>query len=92
MESIPAKATFFAEQVFECMTVEVNGKEAGKKITPPYEVDITDTLTVGTNTLKVRVATTALRDANTKPGIFGKERTIIEPTGMFGDVQVRLYN
>ncbi|SEA37558.1 hypothetical protein SAMN02910384_01373 [Pseudobutyrivibrio sp. ACV-2] len=91
VESIPNKATFFAEQVFECMTVEVNGKEAGKKITPPYEVDVTDTLTVGTNILKVRVATTALRDANTKPGIFGKERTIIEPTGMFGEVQVRFY-
>ncbi len=91
IKSVPAKATFAAENVFECMTVIVNGKEVGLKFVPPYELEVTEALTAGTNTLEVRVSTTALRDANTKPGIFGKERTIIEPTGMFGDVQLKLY-
>lgn len=91
VDSIPSKVTFFAEHVYECMTVELNGKECGYRITPPYEVDITKNIVQGTNKLTVRVATTALRDANTKPGIFGKERSIIEPTGMFGEVQVRFY-
>jgi hypothetical protein len=59
--------------------------------TPPYEQDITPALQLGENEIAVRVATTALRDANTKPGIFGKERTILEPTGMFGKVEIKLY-
>ncbi len=91
IDEVPSKATFEAQYVYECMTVVVNGKELGKKITPPYEVEVTEGLKAGENTLEIRVSTTALRDANTKPGIFGKERTIIEPTGMFGDVQLKLY-
>ncbi len=91
VDAVPSKAEFFAEYVFECMTVIVNGKEVAVKYVPPYAVDITEALTSGTNKIEVRVATTTLRDANSKPGIFGKERTVIEPTGMFGDVQIRLY-
>ena len=91
LDEVPAKVTFDAQYVFDCMTVVVNGKEIGTKLVPPYEVDITEGLVNGENKLEVRVSTTALRDANTKPGIFGKERTIIEPTGMFGDVQLKLY-
>ena len=92
LDAVPTKATFTAEYVFECMTVIVNGKEVGKKLVPPYEVVIpADALVAGANKLEVRVSTTALRDANTKPGIFGKERTVIEPTGMFGDVQIKVF-
>lgn len=92
LDELPSKVTFSAEYVFECMTVVVNGKEVATKIVPPYEVEIlANALTLGENRLEIRVSTTALRDANTKPGIFGKERTIIEPTGMFGKVQLKLY-
>ncbi len=91
IDTLPEKAEFSAEYVYECMTVIVNGIETARKFVPPYTVDITKALSAGKNKLEVRVAATALRDANTKPGIFGKERTVMEPTGMFGDVQIRLY-
>ncbi len=91
LESLPKRAVFAAEYVFECMELIVNGESLGLTFTPPYEKDITDHLKVGKNEIKVRVVTTNLRDANTKPGIFGKERTILEPTGMFGQVSIKIY-
>ena len=54
--------------------------------------DVSELLREGENEIAVRVVSTALRDANTKPGIFGKERTILEPTGMFGKVEIKLYD
>ena len=91
IDELPTKATFSAKNVFECMTVSVNGKEAGFRITPPYTVDITSTFQKGKNTLHIEIASTALRNANTKPGIFGKERCVIEPTGMFGKTAIKIY-
>lgn len=82
------KAWFSAEHVYECMQLVVNGTELPKVIVPPYTADITCALKEGENTIEIHVASTALRDANTKPGFFGKERSIIEPTGMFGGVRI----
>ena len=73
------------------MALTVNVQTLPLVYTPPYEQEITEALKVGENELIVRVATTALRNANTKPGIFGKERTVLEPTGMFGNVEIKLY-
>ena len=91
LAELPKKAVFSAQYVFECMTAEVNGVPAASVLAPPYEADLTPFLKTGDNELRIRVASTALRDANTKPGLFGKERTVIEPTGMFGDVRIRLF-
>ena len=77
---------FSPQYVFECMEVTVNGVVAGTKICPPYDVDITNALTDGDNEITVRVANTLLRDANTKPGIFGPDRAVMEPSGMFGTI------
>ena len=77
---------FSPQYVFECMGVTVNGASAGMKICPPYDMDITDALTDGENEITVKVANTLLRDANTKPGIFGPDRAVMEPSGMFGTV------
>lgn len=77
---------FSPQYVFECMEVSVNGAAAGTKICPPYDVDITDALTDGENEIRVRVVNTLLRDANTKPGIFGPDRAVMEPSGMFGTI------
>ena len=88
---MPKRAVFSAQYVYECMALTVNGQALPFVYAPPYEQDITAALRKGDNTITVRVATTALRNANTKPGIFGKERTILEPTGMFGEVKVDLY-
>lgn len=91
LETLPKRAIFSAQYVFECLELTVNGKTLPHVIVPPYEQNISEALCVGENTITVRIATTALRNANTKPGIFGKERTILEPTGMFGQVEIRFY-
>ena len=64
----------------------VNGIRAAEKISPLYDADVTDVLTDEENEITVRVVNTLLRDANTKPGIFGPDRSVMEPSGMFGTV------
>jgi hypothetical protein len=91
LDTLPDRAVFYAEHVYECMTVTLNGKKLVAVLTPPYTADLTEALQCGSNELEVSVATTPLRNANLHPGIFGKERTILEPTGMFGSVEIRLY-
>ena len=91
LDSLPTRAAFSAQYVYECMGLTVNGKALPLVYVPPYEQEITQALHKGENEISIRVATTALRNANTKPGIFGKERTILEPTGMFGRVEIKLY-
>ncbi|MBO6041055.1 MAG: glycoside hydrolase family 2, partial [Oscillospiraceae bacterium] len=92
LEKVPARAEFAAQYVFECMELTVNGKALPRVFVPPYAQDITEALREGENEITVRVVSTALRDANTRPGIFGKERTVLEPTGMFGKVEIRLFS
>ena len=41
--------------------------------------------------IEVRVVNTAVRNANKTPGIFGIDREILEPSGMFGAVTLREY-
>ncbi len=91
LDTLPVRAVFSAQYVFECMELTVNGTVFAPIYAPPYEQEISEALRAGENELCVRVVSTALRDANTKPGIFGKERTILEPTGLFGAVAVKLY-
>ncbi len=91
LEEVPARALLTAQYVYECMTVTVNGSEAGFALAPPYEVDITPALKPGVNEIRISVVSTALRHANTKPGPFGKERTVLEPTGMFGKIEISLF-
>jgi hypothetical protein len=46
--------------VREAAIVMVNGKQVGSLWHPPYQLDITDALHVGTNSIAVRVANTAI--------------------------------
>lgn len=87
---VPKQAVLHARYVYECMSVTVNGQKLPSVITPPYELDIASALKEGSNEIEIHVVSTLLRNANTKPGIFGKERTVIEPTGMFGNVELRI--
>ena len=91
LDAVPEKAVLTAQYVYECMGITVNGIRLPNVLTPPYTADLTSALNGGKNEIEIRVVSTALRDANTSPGIFGKERTILEPTGMFGEVKVLLY-
>ena len=47
-----------------------------------YEI----TVLCGENEIVIRVVNTLIRNANTKPGIFGPERAVLEPSGMFGHI------
>ncbi len=80
---------FFApEYVYESMEVFVNGQSAGKKICPSYETDITELVNEGENEIVVKVVNTLVRSTNKTPGIFGPERSMLEPSGMFGAVKL----
>lgn len=79
---------FEAEHIFEAATLEVNGVPAGVRICPPYRFDITGLLQEGSNNIKLTVVNTAVRNANKKPGIFGIDREILEPSGMFGKIKI----
>lgn len=85
------RVVFHAENVYECMEAAVNGQNAGRKICPPYDLDITDFVKDGENEILIRVANTLLRDANTKPGLFGPDRSVMEPSGMFGEIKIIKY-
>lgn len=86
------KRIIFAPQyIYEVAEVFINGRSAGKRITPAYEWDITDLCVQGENHISVEVANTPSRDTLRNPGIFGPSREILEPSGMFGTVMIKLY-
>jgi hypothetical protein len=83
----PKAAFFHAEQVYEVMSVRVNGKEAGCALTPPYQTELGDSLQAGRNVIEVEVATTPARDQLNYPQPpFDFSYEALEPTGMFGKV------
>lgn len=82
---------FVPQYIYEVAEVFVNGKSAGKRVTPSYEWDITELCTEGKNQIAVEVANTPTRDTLKNPGIFGPAREILEPSGMFGTVMIKLY-
>ena len=85
------KVIFAPEYIYEVAEVFVNGKSAGKRITPSYEWDITEFCVRGENQIVVEVANTPTRDTLKNPGIFGPSREILEPSGMFGNIVIKLY-
>ncbi len=89
LEEVPSHGYLRAEQVYEVMSVRVNGKEAGIRLTPPYQVDVGAYLQKGTNTLEIEVATTPARDQLNYPmPPFDFSHEALEPTGMFGKVEL----
>ena len=89
VELKPEGSLFFtAEHVYENAELFVNGRSAGKKLTPDYIWNITELVKEGTNEIVVEVANTPARDALKNAGIFGPEREILEPSGMFGRVRI----
>ena len=79
------------QYLFEAADVYVNGEKTACRICPPYEFDLGGSLRAGENEIEVRAVNTAVRNANKTPGPFGIEREILEPSGMFGTVTLKLY-
>ena len=89
LEEAPERAVLKAEHVFEMMKVTVNGSEAGVRIFPPYQVEISGGLKAGENKIVVEVAGTPLREMLEIPQPpFDFTHEALEPMGMFGKVEL----
>lgn len=89
LDSVPEEAYLYAEHVYEVMKVTVNGKEAGRCIRPPYQMEIQKYLQEGKNSIVIEVATTPAREQlkGMRPP-FDFNHETLEPTGMYGDVRI----
>ncbi|MBC7289076.1 MAG: hypothetical protein H5T86_13765, partial [Armatimonadetes bacterium] len=83
---IPAKYALGAalvlqlEQVHDCCRVMINGDEAGIRLWPPWEVDISRWVVPGVNEIRIEVANSAanLYDKDPRPsGLAGAARIIV---------------
>ncbi len=91
LKDLPAKAVLKAEHVYEMMKVTVNGHEAAVRLFPPYQAEIGKYLKPGENTIVIEVATTPARDMLAIPQPpFDFSYEAMEPTGMFGQVELFL--
>ena len=89
LTSLPEKAFFFAENVYEVMKITVNGKETGVCLTPPYQMEITPALAAGRNEIVVEIANTPGRDQSNYPAPpFDFQHECTEKSGMFGKVGI----
>ena len=91
LDEVPQEAWFVPEQVFESLRLTVNGMEAenGVRLTPPYAVKITGLLKEGKNVIMAEVATPPARDQMNYPQApFDFYHEALEPTGMFGSVEI----
>ncbi|GAA0802106.1 hypothetical protein GCM10008910_33050 [Faecalicatena orotica] len=85
------KVLFCSEHIYEAAEVFVNGKSAGKRMTPPYQWDISIQSKEGKNKIAVEVVNTPARAVLKNPGLFGPDREILEPSGMFGNIMIKWY-
>lgn len=83
------EAVFEAEYVFEAAELFINDMSAGMRLTPPYRWEIGKYCQKGQNKIRVEAANTPTRDTLSNPGIFGPDREILEPSGMFGKVVIK---
>lgn len=89
LDAVPAVAYIKAEQVYELMKVTVNGKEAGYRIVPPYQIEVTDGLVAGDNEIVIEITTTPSRDTLELPKPpFDFNYEAYEATGMFGKISL----
>ena len=89
MDCVPKQAYLYAEHVYEVMKVVANGKEVGKCVRPPYQINLTDYLQSGKNEIIIEVASTPAREqlkVARPPFDFNHET--LEPTGMYGEIKI----
>lgn len=92
IESTQENVYFEAENIFEVMKVWVNELEVGITIRNPYRIRIDKYLKTGENSIIVEVATTPARDLTNYPKPnFDFFHEVLEPTGMFGNIEIVFY-
>lgn len=75
-------------EVYETVQVWVNGQSAGVRITPPYELMITDFVKPGENQLKIRVINHL---GHQQRDVFSQSLPL-EPSGLLGPVVLKYYH
>lgn len=90
-------AALIIEDAFEGVEVFVNDKSVGIQVAPPFKFDISKYLKLGTNKLRIEVATTLEREQHYAPlppdhpyaafAAFAKD-PILQPTGVVGHVKL----
>lgn len=89
VDKAPAEVYIKAENIYEVMTVYVNGAEAGFRLNPPYQTELSGLLREGENEIIVEVATTPAREQEVLPGPpFDFNYEPVEATGMFGKISL----
>ena len=89
LDTVPEKAWFTAEQVFESLRVTVNGSAPVLRLAPPYAAEITGLLRPGKNVIIAEVMTTPARDQLNYPQPpFDFYHEALEATGMFGKTEI----
>ena len=91
LDEAPAAAVLEAEWLYETADLYVDGCLAATRLTPPYRFDLGGALHPGVNKLRIEVAVPPIRDAlNYDLGPFTPNRSVLEPTGMFGNICLKL--
>lgn len=91
LKETPADAVMEAEWLYETADLYVDECLAATRLTPPYRFDLSGVLHAGVNKLRLEVACPPIRDAlNYDLGPFTPNRCVVEPTGMFGKVELKL--
>lgn len=87
IDKAPEKVYLKAENIYEVMSVFVNGRAAGYCLNPPYQVELSGYMQEGENEIAIEVATTPAREQMILPQPpFDFSYEAVEATGMFGEV------
>lgn len=91
LDADPAVALLEAEWLYETADLYVDGRLVATRLTPPYRFDLSGFLHEGVNELRLDVTVPPVRDALTYDlGPFTPNRSVLEPTGMFGEIRLVL--
>lgn len=99
LDKLPRQAFLGLGKVYYTAEVFINGKNAGKRLFSPYQLDVTKYLKTGENTIEVRT-TTARRNAfigeaakkNPHYAQFNGALTTLIPSGLVGPVTLKVRN
>lgn len=72
-------------EVYETAEVWLNGKQAGVRICPPYQLEMNDLVRQGINKLVIEVTNTLVKDQHDYLSAFSQQ----EPSGLMGPVLIR---
>lgn len=90
LDKVPQKAYLSMQHVYEAARLQINGKDAGTCLAPPYQLSV-DYLQAGINRICIEIASTPARDQMNYPmPPFDFSHEALEPSGMFGKILLHM--